>query len=420
MERVYGYIRLAAVPAAALFLLFGNAAQARAAGDQQSAALAAFAAQLLQNSTAATQEAGAAGEPSAEQTENAEAENADNTDTDAEEAAEFSLAIDHQTLLMEAGDQKQLKVTVYPPDVVLGAVSWQTSDPGILTVSETGVVTAVAPGSASITVSTMEGDHSAKCAVAVYPSGDLTAAAEEQANWTKKIFYRSIADLKNRKSPWKRILCIGDSVTAGVQAGPGMLQWIPNYPLIMSELLGVPTFNHGVGGSSIWSGGNFTITSSLDRFEKADAVFLMGGYNDWFYGVQCPIGDLETPGSFTYDFNALCARISEQYPDADVFVVLPPTPHGHVGIEPYYDFSWLKAIEKEIAESYAFRIINLPAEDVLNGLEEDTWHTFFSDDVHMNDYGYLVLGTIITDKALILKEESLLHNSDDVGEDIVE
>ncbi|MCR4763184.1 MAG: Ig-like domain-containing protein [Lachnospiraceae bacterium] len=320
--------------------------------------------------------------------------------------AEIRISIDKPVLLLAAGEQAQLHATVESDDsTVTTGVTWSSSDLSVLHVSRTGRVTAVYPGQASIIAYAGDTKVSAKCAVVVYPDGDLAVIAEEQENWTFKAFYRAMANLKGKTSPWRRILCIGDSVTAGVQAGPGLKAWIPNYPLVMSSLLKVPVFNRGVGGSSIWSRGSYSILDSLDHYEDADAIFLMGGYNDWFFGEECPIGDLETPGTFTYDFEALCIRISETWPDADVFVILPPTPHDHMGVEPYYDFSWLKAIERERAEAHGFRVLNLPAEDILNGLEEDTWKTFFSDNVHMNDYGYLVLGSIIADKALQSMED---------------
>ncbi len=313
--------------------------------------------------------------------------------------------IDHRVLLLPAGGKRRLSVKKWPPKVKSRTVGWTVSDEAVLQVSEDGTVTALTPGHARVEASLADGAFTDTCAVLVYPDGDLAAIAEEQPNWTYKALYRAIVSLQGKKSPWKRILCIGDSVTAGVQAGSGKLQWIPNYPLTMSEILGVKVYNRGVGGSSIWSGGSFTIKDSLDRFEPADAVFVLGGYNDWFYGEQCPIGDPDTPGTFTGDFNALCDRITEVYPRADIFVIIPSTPHAHVGVEPYADFSWLSAIELEIARAHGFHVIHLPSEDILNGLEEDTWRTFFSDNVHLNDYGYMALGTIIADRALVVLQE---------------
>ncbi|MCR5094974.1 MAG: Ig-like domain-containing protein [Lachnospiraceae bacterium] len=289
-------------------------------------------------------------------------------------------------------------------------VSWESDHPEIVSVAEDGSLAGLSPGTAHITVSIADENGTQIdvdiCAVAIIPNGDLSEMADKAENWTWKGFYRAMSHLEGARCPWKQILCIGDSVTAGVQAGPGRLAWIPNYPLAMAYYYNVPVYNRGVGGSSIWSQGNFTIIDSLDTYEKADAVFLMGGYNDWFYGTRCAIGDLETPGTFTYDFNALCDRIEELYGNADIFVILPSTPHAHMGIEPYYDFSWLKSVERKVAESHNFFIINLPAENILNGLEQDTWETFFSDNVHMNDLGYIVLGTYIADKALEIKRDS--------------
>ena len=305
-------------------------------------------------------------------------------------------------LVLTSGTSRQLRASIRPVPSDPYLFTWSSEDPSILEVSETGLARAFSPGFTKIVYTFVCGDEIVRehCTVSVVPAGNLHEIADSMDNWTWKAYYHAIANLRVRKKPWRNILCIGDSVTAGVQAGEAKNPWMPTYPATISALLNIPVYNHGRGGASIWSGGNYTVTDSLTEFPGIDAVFLMGGYNDWFYGEQCPLGDVNTPGTFTYDFQALCDRIAALYPAAEVYVVLPPTPHAHTGIEPYYDFSLLKAAEREVAEAHDFYVLNLPAEDILNGLEEDTWHAFFSDHVHLNDHGYLVLGSVIADKAM--------------------
>ena len=324
-----------------------------------------------------------------------------------EEPAEpHIVTLNHEILVLASSQTKQLRASVLPLPEGPYTFTWTSLDPAVAEVSANGQIKALSPGCTDIVYTIEIGGEicSAHCTVAVVPAGNLHDIAASMDNWTYKAFYHAIANLRVKKSPWRNILCIGDSVTAGVQAGEAQNPWMPTYPATISSLLKIPVYNHGRGGASIWSGGSYTITDTLTEFKGIDAVFLMGGYNDWFYGEECPIGDVNTPGTFTYDFNTLCDRIAADYPSAEVYVILPPTPHAHAGIEPYYDFSLLKAVEREVAEAHEFYVLNLPAEDILNGLEGDTWKSFFSDHVHLNDHGYVVLGSIIADKAMQARE----------------
>ena len=71
---------------------------------------------------------------------------------------------------IEVGVQEQLTATVLPEDATNKAVIWTTSDPTVATVDETGLVTAVAVGTATITATTTDGTNlEASCAVTVSP-----------------------------------------------------------------------------------------------------------------------------------------------------------------------------------------------------------------------------------------------------------
>ncbi len=79
-----------------------------------------------------------------------------------------SVQLDRNTIAFTTeGETAQLIATVLPVDADDKSVMWSTTDPAIATVSEDGLVTAVANGSTTITVTTNDGGFSAECAVSV-------------------------------------------------------------------------------------------------------------------------------------------------------------------------------------------------------------------------------------------------------------
>ena len=76
------------------------------------------------------------------------------------------VSLDKTSLELTEGDTETLTATVEPSDATNKNVTWSTSDASIATVTD-GVVTAVAPGTATITVTTENGNKTATCAVTV-------------------------------------------------------------------------------------------------------------------------------------------------------------------------------------------------------------------------------------------------------------
>lgn len=62
---------------------------------------------------------------------------------------------------------KQLKASVTPADADNPNVVWESNDDEVATVSETGLVTAKMPGTATITVKSVDGEYTATCTVTV-------------------------------------------------------------------------------------------------------------------------------------------------------------------------------------------------------------------------------------------------------------
>ncbi|MBR4521214.1 MAG: chitobiase/beta-hexosaminidase C-terminal domain-containing protein [Paludibacteraceae bacterium] len=83
-----------------------------------------------------------------------------------EEAAVTGVELDQTTLSIKEGATATLTATVAPANATDNSVTWSSSNEAIATV-EDGVVTAVAIGNATITVTTTDGGFTATCAVTV-------------------------------------------------------------------------------------------------------------------------------------------------------------------------------------------------------------------------------------------------------------
>ena len=77
------------------------------------------------------------------------------------------VTLDKSTLSMKVNETYTLKATVAPTNATNKNVTWKSSDEKIAKVSLSGVVTAVAEGKATITVTTADGSKTATCEVTV-------------------------------------------------------------------------------------------------------------------------------------------------------------------------------------------------------------------------------------------------------------
>ena len=77
------------------------------------------------------------------------------------------VSLDKTELTLIVGDEQALKATVYPTNATNKDVRWKSSDSTVAKVSSSGVVTALKPGPATITVTTEDGAYTASCLVTV-------------------------------------------------------------------------------------------------------------------------------------------------------------------------------------------------------------------------------------------------------------
>lgn len=78
-----------------------------------------------------------------------------------------SVTLDQTETTLYLGSTLQLKATINPGNARVKDVEWSSSDSGVATVNEKGVVTPVTEGTAVITATSVEGGKTATCAVTV-------------------------------------------------------------------------------------------------------------------------------------------------------------------------------------------------------------------------------------------------------------
>ena len=101
-----------------------------------------------------------------------------------------SVSLNKETLeLIEDYGQYRLVATVLPEEAEDKALTWSSSDESIATVDQDGYVKALAKGTATITVETKVGGHTATCTVSVQtiPAGVLPGVFSVSA--TKQVFF---------------------------------------------------------------------------------------------------------------------------------------------------------------------------------------------------------------------------------------
>lgn len=86
------------------------------------------------------------------------------------------VTLNETTATVEAGNTYQLTATVQPTNATNQKVTWSSDKTDIATVDKNGLVTAVKEGTANITVTTEDGNHTAKCVVTVTAKEEQTVA----------------------------------------------------------------------------------------------------------------------------------------------------------------------------------------------------------------------------------------------------
>ncbi len=107
-----------------------------------------------------------------------------------------AVSVHPDNLALQKGMSYALEATVTPADATVPGVYWSSTDTRVVTVDENGLVTAIAPGYADVTVTTRDGGKTARCQVTVAdPSASRwTDTGAEVPAWPTYNAVSSLAD----------------------------------------------------------------------------------------------------------------------------------------------------------------------------------------------------------------------------------
>lgn len=132
-------------------------------------------------------------DPGTEDPDNPGGEDPDNPggeDPDEPEVEVTGVSLAFSSLELKLGDSSTLKVNIQPANASNKGVTWHSSDPTVVTVDAQGKLTAIKRGSATITVTTNDGEYTDTCLVVVVDQLTLNENIE-----TKEIvLYPTIVD----------------------------------------------------------------------------------------------------------------------------------------------------------------------------------------------------------------------------------
>lgn len=152
------------------------------------------------------------------------------------------IAVSKTTLTLKPGTTEALSFTIFPDNASDQTVSWSSSDTTVASVAATGLVTANKPGSATITVTTRDGNESATCSVTVTNNDAITVSGDVDGIWKK---YSVVNVTGQINVPAGKTLTIEEGVevivsTAGQDANNTKIEWLVNGNLYVQGTKSAP------------------------------------------------------------------------------------------------------------------------------------------------------------------------------------
>lgn len=220
----------------------------------------------------------------------------------------------------------------------------------------------------------------------------------------------------------KKIVCLGDSITAAANLENLEDYQQYSYPAYLKELLGAGSVeNLGIGGSSI---GRYWENAFVDRYkdipQDADIILVMGGTNDGFCVSQEEFGTMEEREERTFigDLDELMRGLKENYPEADIIFVTPLPNVLHDMLRKERDYLlpqfMIANVMKALGEEYEIPVIDLYNSNLLDSHDAAVIYNYMPDGVHCNQQGYKVLAGKIAAELINLYE----MQEDDIEEEL--
>lgn len=213
---------------------------------------------------------------------------------------------------------------------------------------------------------------------------------------------KQITELNTYDFSGLKIACIGDSITYGRGASLNEYGNPISYVDYLRDILGCEVVNIGLPGSTIGNYGSDTcFLFRVDQIpEDTDIIIVFGGVNDYLCGNSVFGASDADDGLYQDAVDELFSRIRERCPDQEMFVVL--TYQNALEYDPdnasTYPFDTWLDVMRCYSDQYDFHKIEMYRNGFMNSSIPEIQQTFFFDEVHPNDNGYLAISRYIAAK----------------------
>ena len=106
-------------------------------------------------------------------------------DKEEEDLSVKGVTLSKTALTLKVNGEEKLTYSIFPSNAKNTNVSWSSSDENIIAVADDGLVKALKPGNAVITVKTAENNETATCDVTVSLGDPITVKGDVDGTWTK-------------------------------------------------------------------------------------------------------------------------------------------------------------------------------------------------------------------------------------------
>ena len=95
------------------------------------------------------------------------------------------ITLSQSAISLKPGNVETLTVTFFPENAANKNVTWETSDETVASVNTQGVITAIKPGNATITATSIDGGEKATCSISVSYNDPVNVKGDIQGVWEK-------------------------------------------------------------------------------------------------------------------------------------------------------------------------------------------------------------------------------------------
>ena len=328
-----------------------------------------------------------------------------------EHIAVTGVTLDQAELTLEKGTDAQLTATVEPADADNKAITWTSSNTSVAAVDSTGKVTAVGKGTATITVTTEDGEFAASCRVTVEETIAVTSVLLNKTELilTKDEKYTLIAGVLPANATNQNVTWASDHPEIASVDENGTVTGVTDGTAVITVTTedGNFTVHCNVTVSSTVTR-SFEFDYSSYESEEIEAYYHETSEVNFTYTINGKAGD---PSELTFAFEDTEHHVGEiKLSDDNSKLLITPELIGYFGlVVKYHDEIIQRAYMNAYGPVYNFRVKD-PNENVLwLNVQPEALELSYTFDNAEGDYSSLTVKS--SDESVLKAEFSEDHKT---------